>query len=133
MQRQLISTGNPLEKVIGFSRAVRVGQFVSVGGTAPVGTDGKTVGVGNPEAQTRRCIEIIKDALEKAGGSLNDVIRTRMILTRIEDWEAVVKVRAEYFGDIRPVDTIMQVTRFVNPEWLVEIEADAIIDTGETD
>lgn len=127
MKRTLISMGNPYEKIIGFSRAVRVGQFVSIGGTAPVGTDGKTVGIGDPAAQTRRCIEIIKEALEKAGGSLNDVIRTRLILTRIEDWKEVVKVRAEYFGEVRPVDTIMQVTRFVNPEWLIEIEADAII------
>lgn len=116
-----------MEKAIGFSRAVRVGQFVSVGGTAPVGPDGNTVGVGDPAAQTRQCIEIIKEALENAGASLNDVIRTRMILTRIEDWEEVVKVRAEYFGNIRPVDTIMQVKGFVNPEWLVEVEADAII------
>jgi enamine deaminase RidA (YjgF/YER057c/UK114 family) len=127
VKRTLISNGNPMEKAIGFSRAVRVGQFVSVGGTAPVGPDGNTVGVGDPAAQTRQCIEIIKEALENAGASLNDVIRTRMILTRIEDWEEVVKVRAEYFGNIRPVDTIMQVKGFVNPEWLVEVEADAII------
>lgn len=127
MKRELISNGNPLEDVIGFSRAVRVGPYISVGGTAPVGTDGKTVGIGNPGAQTRRCLEIIKDALERAGSGLEDVVRTRIILTRIEDWEEVIKVRSEYFKKIKPVDTVMQVTRFINPEWLVEIEADAVV------
>lgn len=127
MKRELISNGNPLEDVIGFSRAVRVGSYISVGGTAPVGNDGKTVGIGNPSAQTRRCLEIIKAALEQAGSGLEDLVRTRIILTRIEDWEEVIKVRAEYFKKIKPVDTIMQVTRFINPEWLVEIEVDAIV------
>lgn len=127
MKRELISNGNPLEDIIGFSRAVRVGPYISVGGTAPVGEDGKTVGMGDPEAQTRRCLEIIKEALERAGSGLEDVVRTRILLTRIEDWEEVIKVRAEYFKKIKPVDTVMQVARFINPEWLVEIEADAII------
>ena len=125
--RQLISNGNPMEEIVGFSRAVRVGPYISVGGTAPVGADGKTVGTGDPAAQARRCIEIIKDALERAGSGLHDVVRTRVLLTRIEDWEAVIKVRAEYFKDVRPVDTIMQVSGFVNPEWLVEFEADAVV------
>jgi len=119
-----------MEKVVGFSRAVRVGPYVSVGGTAPVGTDGKTVGVGDPGAQARRCLEIIRDALERAGASLVDVVRTRVLLTRIEDWEAVIRVRAEFFSEIRPVDTIVQVTRFVNPEWLVEFEVDAVVSDG---
>ena len=127
MKRELISNGNPLEDIIGFSRAVKVGPYISVGGTAPVGEDGKTVGIGNPGVQTRRCLEIIKDALEKAGSGLEDVVRTRMILTNIEDWEEVIKVRAEYFKKIKPVDTVMQVTRFINPEWLVEIEVDAVV------
>lgn len=127
MHRQLISSGSPYEPILGFSRAVRVGPFISVGGTAPLGPDGKTVGVGDPAAQARRCIEIIKAALEEAGSGLHDVIRTRILLTRIEDWESVGKVRGEFFRDIRPVDTIMQVTRFVNPEWLVEFEADAFV------
>lgn len=127
MKRTLISNGNPLENVIGFSRAVRVGPYITVGGTAPVDKYGKTVGVGDVSLQARQCIEIIKEALERAGSGLNDVVRTRVILTNIEDWKEVVKVRAEYFKDIKPVDTIMQVTRFVNPEWLVEFEADAII------
>lgn len=127
MKRKLILNGNPLEDKIGFSRAVKVGPHISVGGTAPVGDDGKTVGIGDPAAQTRRCLEIIKTALESAGSGLEDVVRTRIILTRIEHWEEVIKVRAEYFKKIKPVDTVMQVTRFINPEWLVEIEADAII------
>ncbi len=126
-ERQLISNNNPMEKVVGFSRAVRVGPYISVGGTAPVGPDGKTVGVGDAAAQARQCIEIIKAALEKAGSGLHDVVRTRIILTNIEDWEEVAKVRAGYFKEIRPVDTIMQIARFVKPEWLIEIEADAVV------
>ena len=128
MTRKLISSGSPYEKVVGFSRAVRVGNFVSVGGTAPLDPNGETVAPGDPAGQARRCIEIIKAALAEAGASLEDVVRTRILLTRIEDWEAVAKVRREYFKDIRPVDTIMQITTFVKPEWLVEIEADAVID-----
>ena len=126
MKRELISNGNPMENIVGFSRAVKVRPYISVGGTAPVGPDGNTVGIGDPAAQARQCIEIIKAALEQAGSGLDDVVRTRVLLTRIEDWKTVIDVRAEYFKDIRPVDTIMQVTRFVNPEWLVEFEADAI-------
>ncbi len=130
MVRQLVSSGSPYEPIVGFSRAVRVGNWISVGGTAPIGPDGKTVAPGNAAEQARRCFEIIKLALEKTGSGMGDVVRARMLLTRIEDWEAVGKVRGEYFRDIRPVDTIMQVTRFINPEWLVEIEADAVIDAG---
>lgn len=127
MKRKLISNGYPLEDIIGFSRAVRVGPYISVGGTAPVDANGKTIGVGDVKAQTRQCIEIIKDALERAGSGLHDVIRTRMILTNIDDWKEAIKVRAEYFKTIKPVDTIMEVTSFVNPEWLIEIEVDAVI------
>lgn len=130
MKKIRISNGNPMEKIVGFSRAVRVGPYVSVGGTAPVGPDGKTVGVGDPAVQARRCLEIIQGALERAGAGLDDVVRTRVLLTRIEDWEAVIKVRAEFFASVRPVDTIMQVARFVNPEWLVEFEVDAVISDG---
>jgi len=125
--RELISNGNPMEAVVGFSRAVRVGPFVSIGGTAPVDSDGKTVGVGDVALQTRQCLEIIKAALESAGAGLGDVVRTRVILTDITTWKAAIDVRKEYFRDVRPVDTIMAVDRFVNPEWLVEIEADAVI------
>ncbi len=125
--RELISNGNPMEAVVGFSRAVRVGPFISVGGTAPVGPDGKTVGVGDVAVQTRQCLEVIKAALEQAGSGLQDVVRSRIILTDIDNWQAAIDVRKEYFADIRPADTIIAVTRFVNPEWLVEIEVDAVI------
>jgi enamine deaminase RidA (YjgF/YER057c/UK114 family) len=130
MKRVLVSNGNPMEAVVGFSRAVKVGPYISVGGTAPVDSEGNTVGVGDPAAQARRCLEIIKEALENAGSGMEDVVRTRVILTNIDDWKKVIEVRAEYFKDIRPVDTIMQVSRFVNPEWLVEFEADAVVSDG---
>jgi len=128
MARKLISSDSPYENIIGFSRAVRVGNFISVGGTAPLGPNGETVGRGNVSVQTRQCIEIIKTALEKAGASLSDVIRTRILLKNIEDWKSVAKVKAEYFKDIRPADTIMQITTFVDPDWLIEMEVDAIVD-----
>ncbi len=127
MERKLISSGSPYESIIGFSRAVRVGPFVAVGGTAPIGTDGKTVAPGDAGAQARRCLEIIREALEKAGATLSDVTRTRVLLKRIEDWQSVAKARAEVFRDIRPVDTVVQVTGFIDPDWLVEFEVDAVI------
>jgi len=125
--RELISNGNPMEKIVGFSRAVRVGPFICVGGTAPVDAEGRTIGVGDVAAQTRACIEIVRAALEQAGSGLHDVVRTRIILTDIDNWKAAIDVRKEYFRDARPVDTIMAIDRFVNPEWLIEIEADAIV------
>jgi enamine deaminase RidA (YjgF/YER057c/UK114 family) len=128
MTRKLVSSGSPYEPRIGFSRAVRAGNFVSVAGTAPIGPDRKTVGVGDPAAQARRCLEIIQVALEEAGASLEDVIRTRVYLTRVEDWEAVGLVHGEFFGNIRPASTMLQVARLIEPDWLVEIEADALID-----
>ena len=97
-------------------------------GTAPLGPDGKTVAPGDARAQARRCLEIIAAALHQAGGSLQHVVRTRTLLTHIEDWQAVAAVHGEFFGDIRPANTIMQVVRFIDPEWLVEIEADAVIE-----
>ena len=96
-------------------------------GTAPLGPDGQTVGRGDAAAQTRRCLEIIRTALERADASLQDVVRTRILLTRIEDWEVVASVHGEVFREIRPVNTIMQVSRFIDAEWLVEIEADAVV------
>lgn len=126
-KRDLISNGNPMEEIAGFSRAVRVGPYISVGGTAPVGADGKTVGLGDVAAQTRQCMEVIKAALEQAGSGMHDVVRTRVLLINIDDWKAAIDVRKTYFKDIRPVDTIMAVDRFVNPEWLVEIEVDAVV------
>jgi enamine deaminase RidA (YjgF/YER057c/UK114 family) len=126
--RKLISSGSPYEPKVGISRAVRVGNFVTVSGTAPLGADGRTVAVGDAAAQARRCLEIIAGALEKAGASLKHVVRTRTLLVRIEDWQAVAAVHGEFFGPIRPANTIMQVSRFIDPEWLVEFEADAIVD-----
>jgi enamine deaminase RidA (YjgF/YER057c/UK114 family) len=124
--RQLISSGSPYEPTVGISRAVRVGSIIAVSGTAPL-LDGKTVGAGDPAAQARRCLEIIKAALEQAGSSLDQVVRTRTLLTRIDDWQAVAAVHGEYFGAIRPANTIMQVTRFIDPDWLIEFEADAVV------
>lgn len=125
-RRQLISSGSPFEPRVGMSRAVRVGSWVSVSGTAPL-RDGRTVGAGDPAAQARRCLEIIAAALEQAGGSLADVVRTRTLLTRIDDWDAVTRVHGEVFGAIRPANTVVQVVRFIDPEWLVEFEADAVL------
>jgi enamine deaminase RidA (YjgF/YER057c/UK114 family) len=109
------------------SRAVRVGPFITVSGTAPLGPDGRTISPGDPGAQARRCLEIIAAALEKAGASLRHVVRTRTLLTRIDDWQAVAAVHGEFFREIRPANTIMQVSRFIDPEWLVELEADAVV------
>jgi enamine deaminase RidA (YjgF/YER057c/UK114 family) len=129
--RQLVSSGSPYEPKVGLSRAVRVGSVVTVAGTAPIGPNGQTVGVGDPAAQAQRCLEIIGAALEKAGASFRDVVRTRILLTRIEDWQAVAAVHGEFFRDIRPANTIMQVTRFIDPSWLVEIEADAVLNDDD--
>ena len=101
---------------------------MTVSGTAPLGSDGKTMGKGNPAVQARRCLEIIAAALDEAGASLRHVVRTRTLLTRIEDWEAVAVVHGEFFRDIRPANTIMQVSRFIDPDWLIEFEADAVVD-----
>jgi enamine deaminase RidA (YjgF/YER057c/UK114 family) len=127
--RKLVSSGSPYEPKVGISRAVRVGSFVTVAGTAPIGADGRTVGPGDAAAQARRCIEIIGRALEEAGASLGHVVRTRILLTRIGDWEVVARVHGDFFRDIRPANTIMQVSRFIDPDWLVEIEADAVIES----
>lgn len=125
--RKLISNGNPMEAIVGFSRAVRVGSFIAVGGTAPVDAEGRTVGVGDVHAQTTRCFEIIRDALIEAGSGLEDIVRTRVILTDIDNWKAAIEARKPFCIDARPVDTIMAIDRFVNPEWLVEIEVDAVV------
>ena len=131
--RRRVSSGSPYEPVIGISRAVRAGRLIAVAGTAPLGPEGQTVGRGDAEAQARRCFEIVARALEDLGASLSDVVRTRILLTRIEDWERVARVHGEFFREARPVNTIMQVTRFIDPEWLVEVEADAWVEdrTGE--
>jgi enamine deaminase RidA (YjgF/YER057c/UK114 family) len=121
-----VSSGSPYEPVVGFSRAVRVGNIVAVGGTT-AGSGGKMVGIGDPAAQARAILEIIAKALADAGARLEDVIRTRIYLTDIDHWEAVGRVHGEVFGEIRPASSILQVTRFINPDWLVEIEADAVV------
>jgi enamine deaminase RidA (YjgF/YER057c/UK114 family) len=126
-ERQSVSTGSPYEPIVGISRAVRIGNVIAVAGTAPLGADGKTVGVGDPRVQARRCFEISRIALELLGARLEDVIRTRIILTRIDDWKAVAEVHGEFFRDIRPVNTIMQVSRFIDPDWLIETEVDAVV------
>jgi enamine deaminase RidA (YjgF/YER057c/UK114 family) len=121
-----VSSGSPYEPVVGFSRALRVGNIVAVGGTT-AGSGGKMVGIGDPAAQARAILEIIAKALADAGARLEDVIRTRIYLTDIDHWEAVGRVHGEVFGEIRPASSILQVTRFINPDWLVEIEADAVV------
>jgi len=128
MSRTLVPSTSPYAPVIGFSRTVRAGNHVSVGGTAPIDSEGRTVGIDDPALQARQCFETIEAALKQAGASLEDVVRTRMLLTRISDWEAIAEVRGKYFKNIRPVDTVMEVSRFINPDWLVEVEMDAVID-----
>jgi enamine deaminase RidA (YjgF/YER057c/UK114 family) len=125
--RRSVSSASPYEPIIGFSRAVRIGTVIAVSGTAPLGPDGTTVGPNDAAAQAERCFEISRIALEQAGASLQDVIRTRIFLTRIEDWRAVAEVHGRYFGDIRPASTVVQVARLINPEWLIETEVDAVL------
>ena len=126
--RRRVSSGSPYEPVIGISRAVRAGRLIAVAGTAPLGADGRTVAAGDAEAQARRCFEIIKRALEDLGAGLSDVVRTRVLLTRIEDWERVARVHGEFFKEARPACTFAQISRFIDPEWLVEVEADAWVE-----
>ena len=128
LTRQRVFTGSPYEARIGVCRAVKAGQFIAVTGTAPLGPDGKTVGLGDPAAQARRCFEIIREALEKLGASLSDVVRTRILLICIEDWEAVAKVHGGLFNEIRPATTVMQVSRFIDPDWLIEVEVDTVVE-----
>ena len=125
--RQRISTGAPWEAEVGYSRAVRVGSHVAVAGTTSVGPDGTVVGEGDPFGQARQCIEIIRAALEEAGASLADVVRTRIYVTDIGNWNEIARAHGEAFGDIRPAATMMEISRLVDPALLVEIEADAII------
>ncbi|HYD71916.1 MAG TPA: RidA family protein [Candidatus Binatia bacterium] len=126
--RKLVSSGSPFERQVGFSRAVRVGNIIEVAGTAPIGPDRKTVGVGDMYAQTKRCLEIIAQALAEAGAEPRHVVRTRLILTDMSRWSEAARAHGEMFADIRPVCTVMQVSRFIDPDWLVEIEASAVID-----
>ena len=130
MQRQLISSGSPFEKPIGFSRAVRVGNVIAVSGTAPIAPGGGTAYPEDLYRQTRTCLEIIKNAVEKAGGHLADVIRTRIMLVDISRWQEAARAHGEFFGEIRPASTFVQVSRFIDADWLVEIEADCVVVQG---
>ncbi len=128
MKRTLISSGSPYEKPIGFSRAVRVGNTIAVARTGPIGPDGRTACPGDIYGQAKRCLEIIQQAIEEAGGRLEQVVRTRMMLTDISQWEEVARAHGELFGNIRPASTLVEVKRFVQPDWLVELEADAVVE-----
>ena len=127
MERVNIRTGAPWESIVGYCRAVRVGPHGSVSGTAPVGEDGEVVGIGDPYAQAKRCIEIIEKALGEAGADLGDVVRTRMFVTDISQWEAIGRAHGEAFGEILPATAMVQVSQLIDPDMLVEIEADAIV------
>lgn len=127
MTKKLVTSGSPYEKPIGFSRAVRIGNVIAVAGTAPIAPDGSSVCPGDAYGQARSCLEIIKEAIESAGGRLEDVIRTRIYLTDLSKWQDVGRAHGEYFSEIRPTSTMVEVRQLVRPEWLVEIEADCVI------
>ena len=133
MQRRLIATGTPWEAIVGYSRAVRVGPFIYVTGTLAADDEGTMIGVGDIGAQTAAAIEKIGRALNEAGGSLADVVRTRIYITDITQWQAVAEAHRTYFGATRPATTMVQVSALFTPEALVEIEADAVMRDAEDD
>ena len=124
--RKLVSSGSPLEPGIGFSRAVRAGAFLAVAGTAPIAPDGGVAAPGDVYGQTKRCLEIIAQAIADAGFALQDVIRTRVMLTDISRWEQAARAHGEVFANVNPACTFVEVKGFINHEWLVELEADCV-------
>jgi enamine deaminase RidA (YjgF/YER057c/UK114 family) len=127
MTRTLVSSGSPFEREVGFSRAVRVGDVVEVAGTAPIGPDGKCFAHGDVYLQTQRCLAIIAQALRDAGADVRHVVRTRIMLTDMTRWRDAARAHGEVFAEIRPGCTFVEVSGFIDPEWLVEIEVSAVI------